>query len=89
MVIGDLCWEIIATVIDTAQKESRVEAALHVLSSLAGVAQSQKAPAALPGLLQWVLQVIAETQDKRTLEAALECIGECEMSEKKNIELGR
>lgn len=42
MVIGDLCWDIVATVMETAQKESRREAALHVLSSLADVAQKKK-----------------------------------------------
>ncbi|XP_022118920.2 importin-13 [Pieris rapae] len=75
MVIGDMTWDIVATVMETAQKESRREAALHVLSSLADVAQNDKAPAALPGLLRRALQVVVETQDKRTLETALECIG--------------
>ncbi|CAK1553495.1 unnamed protein product [Leptosia nina] len=73
--IGPRCWSIVARSFETAEKDSRREAVLHVLTSMADVVQSAPIPTPLPNMLRRTLHFIAQTHDKRILETALECIG--------------
>ncbi|XP_004926531.3 importin-13 [Bombyx mori] len=74
-ILGDWCWSTVESAFNSAETDSRREAALHIFLSLADAAPYERAPDALFNMLEHAVNIANTSTDNRMLNTALDCLG--------------
>lgn len=75
LILGDWCWTTVEAAFNAADSEVRREAALHVFVALADSAPHRRAPDSLANMLTHAVHIVDNSNDKRMLNTALDCLG--------------